>query len=76
MTIRLSATEGITTPAIDVDPGSFSATTITATQSLIVGSVSPQTGFKNRITNGAELQDVGGNTMSPEQVQEFLKTLP
>lgn len=32
--------------------------------------------FKIDVTNGVELQDADGNPMSPEQVEEFLKTLP
>ena len=32
--------------------------------------------FKLDLSEGAELLDADGNTMSPEQVAEFLKTLP
>ena len=32
--------------------------------------------FKTDLYNGIELQDPDGNTMTPEQVQEFLSTLP
>jgi len=32
--------------------------------------------FKLDIEEGAELQDVDGNVMTPEQVQEFMETLP
>ena len=32
--------------------------------------------FKSDISNGVELQDPDGNVMTPEQVQEFLSTLP
>lgn len=32
--------------------------------------------FKLDITNGIELQDADGNVMSPQQVQDFLATLP
>lgn len=32
--------------------------------------------FKVDISNGVELQDPDGNVMTPEQVQEFLSTLP
>ena len=32
--------------------------------------------FKQDLAAGAELQDADGNTMTPEQVQEFLTTLP
>ena len=32
--------------------------------------------FKTDMSNGVELQDVDGNIMTPEQVQEFISTLP
>lgn len=32
--------------------------------------------FKTDLYNGVELLDPDGNTMTPEQVQEFLSTLP
>ena len=32
--------------------------------------------FKTDITNGAELQDPDGKVMTPEQVSDFIKTLP
>ena len=32
--------------------------------------------FKLDIEEGKELQDADGNVMTPEQVQEFLETLP
>ena len=32
--------------------------------------------FKKAVTAGAELQDADGNVMSPEAVQDFIRTLP
>jgi hypothetical protein len=32
--------------------------------------------FKKEILNGAELQDAEGNTMTTEEVEEFVATLP
>lgn len=32
--------------------------------------------FKSDVASGVELQDPDGNVMTPEQVQEFLSTLP
>lgn len=32
--------------------------------------------FKQDITDGVELLDADGNTMTPTQVQDFLETLP
>lgn len=32
--------------------------------------------FKKDMENGAELQDIDGNVMTQEQIQEFLATLP
>ena len=32
--------------------------------------------FKKAVTAGAELQDADGNVMSPEVVQDFIRTLP
>jgi hypothetical protein len=32
--------------------------------------------FKKAVTEGAELQDVDGNVMSPEAAQAFVATLP
>lgn len=32
--------------------------------------------FKKDVSEGAELQDADGVTMTPEQVQEFIETLP